>query len=136
MYCKSCGYKLADDSKFCPKCGSKIEIEENKEIINEKDVIVFVDDNGKPIEKKEIKLTEKQIKLYDNLAISSFILAIISLACSFIPFVNFCAFIFGSIAISLSAIATNSKSKKIFWILGLAISALSMLIAFIFISFN
>lgn len=28
MYCKGCGKKFSDDSRFCDQCGEKIEIEE------------------------------------------------------------------------------------------------------------
>lgn len=26
MYCKECGFKLSDDAKFCPNCGTKVEL--------------------------------------------------------------------------------------------------------------
>ena len=26
MYCKECGFQLADDTKFCPNCGTKVEL--------------------------------------------------------------------------------------------------------------
>ena len=31
MFCKYCGYKLADDANFCPKCG-KLVLEPEPEI--------------------------------------------------------------------------------------------------------
>jgi len=26
MYCKECGFQLSDDTKFCPNCGTKVEM--------------------------------------------------------------------------------------------------------------
>lgn len=26
MYCKECGFQLSDDAKFCPNCGTKVEL--------------------------------------------------------------------------------------------------------------
>lgn len=26
MYCKECGFQLSDDAKFCPSCGTKVEL--------------------------------------------------------------------------------------------------------------
>lgn len=35
MYCKCCGKKIADNSKFCPECGKQIQQEEIKNISTE-----------------------------------------------------------------------------------------------------
>ena len=30
MYCRKCGRELSEDTKFCPKCGTSIEVTEKK----------------------------------------------------------------------------------------------------------
>ena len=37
MYCRNCGRELKEDSTFCDKCGTKIEIPEEIKAVNEKE---------------------------------------------------------------------------------------------------
>lgn len=37
MFCRKCGTQLPDDSKFCYKCGSPVQIAEQKDQITKKD---------------------------------------------------------------------------------------------------
>ena len=32
MFCKKCGKEIADDTKFCPSCGTQLDVVENSEI--------------------------------------------------------------------------------------------------------
>ncbi len=32
MWCQNCGNELKENAKFCPKCGMKLEIQENSNI--------------------------------------------------------------------------------------------------------
>ena len=41
MYCKNCGYEIADDKMFCPNCGSAISNKQNKKI-NAIDIIGII----------------------------------------------------------------------------------------------
>ncbi|MBR4314425.1 MAG: zinc ribbon domain-containing protein [Lachnospiraceae bacterium] len=41
MYCKNCGYEIADDKMFCPNCGSAISNKQNQKI-NAIDIIGII----------------------------------------------------------------------------------------------
>ena len=38
MYCEQCGFKVEDDDKFCPQCGSRVDAleEEDEQIYTKK----------------------------------------------------------------------------------------------------
>lgn len=53
MFCKFCGKKIEDGDRFCPKCGAKLNVEEETEnILNQ---IIDTDDNSCNEEEKTVK---------------------------------------------------------------------------------
>lgn len=114
MFCKNCGTKVEDNSKFCPNCGSALDV---VEVVNEEKV-VFVKET--PQQNSVERGPWKAFATVGN------VLGILSFVFSFIPILNYISLILSEPAIVFSALGKKSISRRgkanaglVFGILGL-----------------
>lgn len=112
MNCKNCGQKLDEGALFCTKCGTKVEIQETKPVEDNQNV-------NQNIEKHKT----------NGLAIAGFVISIVSPICC-CGTLSVLSLIFS--IIGLSQINKNDESGRGLAIAGIVISAISILIWFIF----
>jgi len=132
-YCPECGYKLEKETKYCPECGNKLLIE--KVPSEEKSSITI---NKKPGEKTLYKRMEL-IGFLLVIGIVLLVIGIVELYANPYTYQSWVGIIF-FIPISISFIAgsgvaillKNQEKELIVGIIILIISAILMLISFIF----
>ena len=114
MFCKNCGARVEDNAKFCPNCGSALDV---VEVVDEEKV-VFVKE--KPQQNNVDRGPWKVFAKLGN------VLGVLSFIFSFIPFLNFFSLIISEPAIVFSALGKKSKNHRgkanvglVFGILGL-----------------
>lgn len=66
MVCKNCGSVLKEDAKFCENCGSKVEIEENKEVSTAAENDDTAGAESKPAEPEIERVEGEEIKPEHN----------------------------------------------------------------------
>ncbi|HNV96952.1 MAG TPA: zinc-ribbon domain-containing protein [bacterium] len=112
MFCHKCGKELLENAKFCDNCGTKIKEKEdnlkNIPIEKEKDLI-----------KKDGNINKTQ---WGDLAITSFILGILSMLLASIGIIPLIALIVSIFA--LIKMKQMKKSSKIFTIIGFIFAVL------------
>lgn len=76
MFCKHCGGKIKDNDRFCPKCGAKLNIEEETEnILNQ---VIDIDDNSFNEEEKTVKkISDKLLNIIQKEILGCLIAGII-----------------------------------------------------------
>lgn len=108
MFCRKCGSKLPDDSRFCPACGEKVIVEEVKkeEIIKE----VVVQEKTEEIKPEIVEeTTQKEPRgPWKAFAIAGYVIGIFSIAGCMIPVINSYVVTLGEFGIILSALGLRS----------------------------
>ena len=79
MYCKNCGNEISEGAQFCPKCGARIEGEQQSSDFN-----TTVEATATEVNQPE----QKQAKVWSIFATISKILGIVCLSTSVIPALN------------------------------------------------
>ena len=113
MFCKYCGYKLADDANFCPKCG-KLVLEPEPEIttapIQEKSIAedqvtglepVYIEQEEEPVyyvEPNEMELAPEVEAEKNSLGKNILVWGILALAFADTAIFSILGIIFGNVA--------------------------------------
>ena len=113
MFCKYCGYKLADDANFCPKCG-KLVLEPEPEIttapIQEKSIAedqvtalepVYIEQEEEPVyyvEPNEMELAPEVEAEKNSLGTNILVWGILALAFAETAIFSILGIIFGNVA--------------------------------------
>ena len=118
MFCRFCGQKINEGSKFCPNCGEKLE----DVVVNEVPVEVIVDTN-----KSNTNEVVKERGPWKVFAIVGYVLGIVSICGCFIPgfgSYGLCGIIFS--ILGKKSLSAKDKAKK-----GLILSIISSAIGII-----
>ena len=73
MYCKNCGHET--DGKFCPECGTKLEVDDISTLVDEFDRSCSIAHPNKNINNSN-EVTKKQLRRWLPVFISIFLLCI------------------------------------------------------------
>lgn len=122
MFCKNCGAKLEDNSKFCASCGSEVAVEAQTEVntsIEEQATVTpSNDDAPKSIE-------NPTPKKFSGKGIAGFVLSLVGMIIFGIP-CGILGIIFSSIA--LKEVKTKNLKGKGLAIAGLVISIIDVVL--------
>lgn len=100
MYCKRCGKKLDDDSRFCPNCGINIQREEEQACTSMPANIGYETVENKPA------------RAWSVFALIGKVLGIVCFATSFIPWIHWLVLEVAVIGIIFSCLGKVAKTVE------------------------
>lgn len=150
-YCNKCQKEYEDDARFCPECGSTLEIEKlvedkikrcpicHKEYSKE---AMFCSECGKKlVDNTEIQesetltleepLTNSEVpspKKQNTMSIVAFGVGLVAVLSEFIPFLGF---VVSAAAVALGVYSLNKSQDKTFSIAGIVLGGITLIITII-----